>query len=75
VLSALPGFLDFYFVKESETAGIIIILWDCPEHAKNGAEQFGTTWFGKHIAHFLTSEQRRTVGSVLIKYEPGLTPG
>lgn len=70
ILAALPGFLNLYFVKEGENSGVVILLWDSPEHAKNGADQFGPTWFAKNIAPNLASEQRRSVGPVLVKYEP-----
>jgi hypothetical protein len=69
VLSALPGFVDFYFVKASDTEGIVIIIWDSPASAQNGAAKFGPTWFAQHIAPHLTAEQGRSVGPVLVKYE------
>ncbi len=69
VLSALPGFLDFYFVKHSDSDGTVIILWDTPAHAQSGAQSFGPTWFAQNIAVYLTRDQERSTGEVVAKYE------
>jgi heme-degrading monooxygenase HmoA len=68
VLAALPGFKDFYFVKEAEDRGIIIIIWADAASAEHGASSFGPTWFANHIAPHLASPQQRTVGEVLASY-------
>jgi hypothetical protein len=69
VLSALPGFEDFYFVKVSDDHGIVIILWDSPANAQNGAAKFGPTWFAQNIAPYLAKEQERSAGAVIARYE------
>lgn len=69
VLSALPGFQDFYFVKTGEDRAIVIIIWQDANSANEGAKVFGPTWFAKNFAPFLASEQQRSGGEVLVKYE------
>jgi heme-degrading monooxygenase HmoA len=65
LLSSLPGFRSFYFVKEASDRAIVVIVWDSLEDAAAGAKQFGSTWFAQHIAPHLASEQQRTVGEAL----------
>jgi len=69
ILSRLPGFQDFYFVKVDDSHGIVIILWDTPANAQSGSQTFGPTWFAQNVAPFLASEQQRSVGPVLVSYE------
>ncbi len=69
ILSQLPGFLDFHFVKVDDSHGIVIILWDTPANAQNGSAVFGPTWFAQNVAPFLASEQQRSVGPVLVSYK------
>lgn len=66
ILAAQPGFEGFYFVKEADDRGIVIILWASAEAAANGAKVFGPTWFARHIAPNLAGEQVRTLGEVLV---------
>ena len=68
VLSKNKGFKDFYFVKEAEKKGCVIILWETAEDAVNGAKQFGPTWFTSNIKPFLSGEEGRSVGPVIVKY-------
>jgi hypothetical protein len=66
LLSSLPGFRGFYFVKAAEDRAIVVILWDNAADADNGAKTFGPTWFATGIAPHLASEQQRSVGPVLV---------
>ena len=66
VLAGLPGFKGFHFVKVDDTHCIVIILWNTPADAQNGAQQFGPGWFAQNIAPYLASEQERSVGPVLV---------
>jgi heme-degrading monooxygenase HmoA len=68
VLASLPGFKDFYFIKEAEDRGIVIIIWADAASAEHGASSFGPTWFAKNFAPYLVSPQQRTVGEVLASY-------
>jgi heme-degrading monooxygenase HmoA len=68
LLSSLPGFRDFYFIKEGEDRGIIIIIWDDGPSAAAGAQAFGPTWFAEHFAPHLASPQQRIAGEVLASY-------
>lgn len=69
ILSRLPGFQGFYFVKVDDSHGIVIILWDTPANAQNGSQTFGPTWFAQNVAPHLASEQERSFGPVLVNYE------
>jgi heme-degrading monooxygenase HmoA len=69
LLSSLPGFRNFYFVRVSEDRGVVIILWDSAAEAANGANEIGPTWFAQHIAPYLASEQQRSVGEVIVQSE------
>ena len=66
LLAGLPGFRGFYFVKEADDRGAVILLWQDAESAANGAKAFGPTWFAKHVAPYLASDQQRTTGEVLV---------
>ena len=68
ILSQLPGFQDFYFIKVDDSHGTVIILWDTPANAMNGSQKFGPTWFAQNIAPHLASEQQRSTGEVIVKY-------
>ncbi len=70
LLSGFPGFRKLYFVKVSEDRAAVIILWDSAAEAANAAEEIGSTWFAQHIAPHLASEQQRSVGEVIVQYEP-----
>ncbi len=68
LLSALPGFQDFYFVQEGEDKGVIIIIWADGASAAAGAQAFGPTWFAQNIMPNLASPHQRTAGEVLASY-------
>ncbi len=68
ILLKNKGFKDFYFVKEAEKKGCVIILWETAEDAVNGAKQFGPTWFTSNIKPFLSGEEGRSVDPVIVKY-------
>ena len=70
LLSSLPGFQKFYFVRVAEDRAVVIILWNTAAEAANGANEIGPTWFAQHIAPHLASEQQRSVGEVIVQYEP-----
>jgi heme-degrading monooxygenase HmoA len=65
LLASLPGFQNFYFVRVAEDRAIVILLWESAEAAERGARTFGPTWFAKHIAPHLASEQQRSAGEVI----------
>lgn len=69
LLATYPGFMGFYFVKEADDKGIIIILWQDGPSAAEGAKSFGPTWFAKNFAPYLASEQQRAAGEVLVRYQ------
>lgn len=69
LLATFPGFQDFYFVKVDDSHGIVIILWDTPADAMNGSQKFGPTWFAANVAPYLASEQARSTGAVIVKWE------
>jgi heme-degrading monooxygenase HmoA len=69
LLSALPGFQDFYFVQVAEDRAVVIILWENASDAASGAKTFGSTWFAENVAPYLASEQQRSVGEVIVQYE------
>ena len=68
LLSSLPGYQSFYFVRLSEDQGVVIILWDSAAEAANGANVIGPTWFAQHIGPHLASEQQRSVGEVIVQH-------
>lgn len=68
LLAAQPGFQDFYFVKEAEDRGIVIILWADAASAMAGAQSFGPTWFNDNIIPYLASPQQRSAGEVLVNF-------
>lgn len=70
VLSSLPGFRDFYFVKVTDDRAIVIILWEDAAAADSGAKVFGPTWFAKNFAPYLASEQQRSGGEVIVQAMP-----
>ena len=70
LLASLPGFENFYFVKVDDTHAIVMIVWDSPTHAQEGAQKFGPTWFAKNFAPFLASEQQRSSGEILVAHKP-----
>jgi len=69
LLASQPGFQDCYFVRVAEDRGVVIILWESADAANNGARAFGPTWFAKHIAPYLASEQQRSVGEVIARHK------
>jgi hypothetical protein len=70
LLRTYRGFQDFYLVKVDETRAMMIILWDCAENARSGAQQFGPTWLAQNIIPHLASDQQRSTGEILVRYEP-----
>jgi hypothetical protein len=68
LLKSLPGFKGFELVKEADDRLIVILFWETAADASHGAGTFGPTWFAKHIAPHLASDQQRTVGPVLLHY-------
>jgi hypothetical protein len=66
LLASLAGFKGFYFVRSAEDRAIVILLWESAETAQLGAQTFGPTWFARHIAPHLASEQQRSMGEVLV---------
>jgi len=68
LLASYSGFVDFYFVREAEDRGIIIIIWADAASAEAGAKSFGPTWFAQNFAPFLASPQQRLLGEVLASY-------
>ncbi len=68
ILSGLPGFKAFHFVRVTEARAIVILFWESAEAADNGAKTFGPTWFAKHIAPYLASEQQRSGGEVIVSH-------
>lgn len=70
LLASLPGFRGFYFVKEAEDRAAVILLWEDAASAQAGARAFGPTWFAANIAPALASEQRRSMGDVLVNRNP-----
>lgn len=68
LLSLLPGFVDFYFVRESDDRAIVLIFWDGTEAAEAGAKAFGPTWFAKNFAPYLAEKEERSVGEVIVRY-------
>jgi hypothetical protein len=72
LLASFPGFQNFYFVRVNEYDAIVIIIWDSAENARNGSQKFGPTWFATNFAPYLTSasDQRRSVGEVIVPYQP-----
>lgn len=67
LLSQLPGFRGFYFVRNGERDATVIIHWESAEAADNGARSFGPTWFAKNIAPHLASEQQRSGGEAIVQ--------
>ncbi len=70
LLASLPGFVDFLFVKTSEDRAVVVLVWRDAASADNGAKTFGPTWFAKHLAPHLASEQQRSGGPVLVHHRP-----
>lgn len=68
LLSSLPGFHDMLFVKVADDRAIVILLWESAADADSGAKTFGPTWFARHIAPQLASEQLRSAGEVVAHY-------
>jgi len=66
LISGLPGFEDFSFVKVSDDRAIVIIFWQDAASAENGANTIGPTWFAENIAPFLASDQQRSTGEVIV---------
>ena len=70
VLKALPGFQGITLVKVASDRAIVILYWDSAANADNGAKTFGPTWFAKNIAPYQASEQQRSVGELVVQYQP-----
>lgn len=66
LLSSLPGFRDFLFVKVADDRAVVILVWQDAASAENGAKVFGPTWFAKNFAPYLASEQQRSSGPVIV---------
>ena len=66
----LPGFRGFNLIKATEDHLIVIIYWESLENANHGASIIGPSWFAQNIAPHLTREQQRTVGEVILQYQP-----
>ena len=66
----LPGFRGFNLVKAAEDHLIVIIYWESLENANHGASVIGPTWFAQNIAPNLTREQQRSLGEVIVQYQP-----
>jgi hypothetical protein len=69
ILKGLPGFQGVNLVKTADDRMIVILYWDSPANADNGARTFGPTWFAKNIVPYLASEQQRSVGEVILHYQ------
>ena len=68
MLKELPGFLEVDLVKAAEDHLIAIIFWEDLESANRGASVIGPAWFAQNIAPYLTSEQQRSLGEVVLQY-------
>ncbi len=66
LLASQPGFIAFHLVRAADDHAIVVILWESPAAAQNGAAVFGPTWFHNNIIPYLKSEQQRSVGPVLV---------
>jgi heme-degrading monooxygenase HmoA len=66
LITSLPGFIDFYFVKVRDDQAIAIIFWQDAASAEQGANTIGPTWFAEKIAPFLASDQQRSTGEVIV---------
>ena len=66
-LAGLKGFRHYYLVKEAEDRATVLIFYETAEDAANGAAAIGPTYFARHIAPHLASEQVRTVGEVVVQ--------
>jgi hypothetical protein len=69
LLKTLPGFQGVNLVKVASDRVIVILYWDSAANADNGAKTFGPTWFAKNIAPYLASEQQRSVGELVVRYQ------
>lgn len=65
-LSANEGFIDFHFIRHSDQAAYVIILWRDAACAQAGAKAFGPTWFAAHFKPFLEGPEDRHTGDVLV---------
>jgi heme-degrading monooxygenase HmoA len=74
ILKSLPGFRGLNLVKLADDRLTVILYWDSAADAENGAKTFGPTWFARHIAPHLASEQQRSAGDVILHYQLE-TPG
>ncbi|HTY39377.1 MAG TPA: hypothetical protein VMH23_19830 [Bacteroidota bacterium] len=72
LISKLPGFRDFFFVKVDSTHAIVIIFWKDAESADAGAKIMGPNWFVKHFKPFLARPEDRSVGEIIAAYKPEL---
>jgi hypothetical protein len=70
LLRSLAGFRAFYFVREAEDRGTVVIMWDSDEEAQQGAAVIGPGWFHQNIAPHLASEQVRSTGDVIAMGTP-----
>lgn len=69
LLARLPGFRSFQFVKITNDHAIVILEWETEADAVNGSRSFRQTFFPKNIAPFLSSDQQRSVGEVLVEHK------
>lgn len=69
IFKELAGFRQFNIVKAAEDHLIIIIFWETLENANDGASVIGPTWFAQHISPHLKSEQQRSLGEVILRFE------
>jgi hypothetical protein len=68
VLKQQPGFRGLNLVKVANDRVIVVLYWDTAADAQHGTATFGPTRFAQNIAPFLSSEQQRSVGEVIVQY-------
>lgn len=71
--SAEQGFAwlrGFNLVQAAADHLIVIIYWESLENANHGASVIGPTWFAQNIAPHLAREQQRSLGEVILQYQP-----
>lgn len=69
VLSSSSGYQSFHLVQVNEDRAIVIILFDSAAEATDATNVIAPTWFAKHVAPHLASEQQRSVGEVIFHHE------
>jgi len=66
LLSNMPGFIGFHFVKVDDYNAIILIIWEDAAAAQAGAKSMGPSWFVPHIKPFLSSPEGRKTGDIIV---------